>query len=132
MHIKLFLATSCICLLAGCSSTESVSAKNGSAAERAAERELREDLARSKRELSKRLDQLDLEIDKLEVKTKKASKEAKAKLIQQTSELKVETAKLRRRLATWGEKAEVNWKAATREVEADLDRFEANIRKLLE
>jgi uncharacterized protein YicC (UPF0701 family) len=99
------------------------------ATERAA-RAARAEAAEAKVALAKRLDQLDAEIDNLETKAKKATAKTRAKLSAEAKELRADAARLRGSMSTWDEKVAAGARTAKNEVEEDLQKTEAAIKKL--
>jgi hypothetical protein len=133
MLTKLVLTASITIILVGCQSEKpTTTGSRTEAAQEAASkaaRDAKEELEKTKIALSKRLDQLDAEIETLEAKAKKASAKTKAKMTAEAREMRVTTKQLRARISSWDEKAESAWRTAKREVEEDLDKTEKAIKE---
>lgn len=135
MKNKLILLVAMTGVLFSCQSDKTTTQTRTDAAQEEAakaEREMREEAAEAKSALTRRLDQLDAEVDSLEARAKKATAKNRAKLNNEAKELRAEAARLRGRMSTWDDKTASGWRTAKNEVEEGLDKTEAAIKRLVE
>ncbi len=98
----------------------------------AAARAAREEAEQARKALSRRLDDLDTEVEKLDKRAEKASAKTRAKLEAQAREMRADARRLRDRMSTWDDKVDSTWRSAKREVEEGLDKTESAIKNLVD
>jgi len=131
MNTHLFVVTGLLAMSIGCTSPESTRATGAAPSEPSATAQaIERDAEAARVALSKRLDQLDADIERVEARAKKASNKTKARLEEQGREMRAEARRLRDRMSTWDDKAESAWRTSKREIEEGLDKTEDAFKKL--
>lgn len=133
MTIKPFAGVALLAICVGCQERRTSDAGSSPRQEmndatRAAQREA----AEARLALSKRLDELDSEVEKVERKAERASAKTKAKLEEQANELRADARKLRDRMSTWDDKAESAWRRTKQEIEDGLGKAENSLKKVVD